>query len=288
MSAEDPTNSRWRLDIAYDGGGFSGWARQPGQRTVQGELEDWTTQVLRLPTPARLVCAGRTDTGVHARGQVAHVDLPADAVRDDGTALLRRLGRVLPDDVVVLSVRAAPAGFDARFGAVWRRYVYRLVDQGTPLDPLLRHQVVRVPVTLDLDLMDEAAPVLLGLRDFGAFCRRREGATSIRTLLELSAHRISAGPYAGVLELTVRADAFCHSMVRSLVGALVSVSSGRSDLAWLARVTDAAARTSDVPVMPAKGLTLEEVGYPPDDQLLARGRESRTVRELTPATPGRS
>ena len=274
---------RWRLDIAYDGAGFSGWARQPGLRTVQGELEDWTTQILRLPTPARLVCAGRTDTGVHARGQVAHVDLPAGAVRDGGTELRRRLARVLPPDLVVAAVRPAPPGFDARFGALWRRYVYRLVDAGTPLDPLLRTQVVRVPNPLDLARLDAAAPLLLGLRDFGAFCRRREGATSIRTLLELSARRVTDGPFPGVLELTVRADAFCHSMVRSLVGALVEVGSGRRDLAWLAAVTDAAARSSEVPVLPAKGLTLEEVGYPPDDQLAARGLEARTVRASAPA-----
>ncbi len=275
--------TRVRLDVSYDGSGFSGWARQPQLRTVQGELESWTTRILRLPTPARLVCAGRTDTGVHARGQVAHADLPADAVRDDGTELQRRLERVLPADLVVRSVRLAPPGFDARFGAIWRRYVYRLVDAGTPLEPLLRHQVVAVPVALDLGRMEAAAPVLLGLRDFGAFCRRREGATSIRTLLELGSHRVSDGPSAGVLELTVRADAFCHSMVRSLVGALVSVGSGQRDLAWLEAVTRAAARSSDVQVMPARGLVLEEVGYPPEDQLLARSREARTVRQLSPS-----
>lgn len=275
--------NRWRLDISYDGSGFSGWARQPALRTVQGELEDWTTRILRLDTPARLVCAGRTDTGVHARGQVAHVDLPAAAVDDDGTVLQRRLARVLPADLLVRSVRRAAPGFDARFGAVWRRYVYRLADAGTPLEPLLRHQVVALPVVLDLGRLEAAAPVLLGLRDFGAFCKRREGATTIRTLLELDARRVVHGPSAGVLELTVRADAFCHSMVRSLVGALVSVGSGHRDLAWLEAVTRAAARSSDVQVMPAHGLTLEEVGYPPEDQLLSRGREARTVRELSPS-----
>jgi tRNA pseudouridine38-40 synthase len=272
---------RWRLDLAYDGAGFSGWARQPGLRTVQGELEAWVTQVLRLPAPASLVCAGRTDTGVHARGQVAHVDLPAEAL-EDGALLARRLHRVLPGDVVVRSVRPAPEGFDARFGAVWRRYVYRLSDGGAPLDPLHRGWVVAVPSALDLDVLAAATPVLLGLRDFGAFCKRREGATSIRTLLDLSATRVPGGPLAGVVELTVRADAFCHSMVRSLVGGLVDVASGRRDVDWLRRVTTAAARSPDVQVMPAKGLTLEEVGYPPDDQLVARGREARSVRLAAP------
>ena len=179
---------------------------------------------------------------------------------------------------MVRAVRPAPAGFDARFGAIWRRYVYRLCEAGTPLDPLLRHHVAPVRVLLDLDRVTAAAPSLLGLRDFGAFCKRRDGATSIRTLLELSAARVPAGPLAGVVELTVRADAFCHSMVRSLVGALVDVGSGRRDLDWLRRVTTAAARSPDVQVMPAKGLTLEEVGYPADDQLVSRGLEARSVR----------
>ncbi len=272
---------RWRLDLAYDGAGFSGWARQPALRTVQGELETWVTQVLRLPQPAVLVCAGRTDTGVHARGQVAHVDLPADAL-DDGLLLARRLRRVLPGDVVVRAVRPAAAGFDARFGAVWRRYVYRISDGGAPPDPLHRGWVVAVQPTLDLDALAAAAPVLLGLRDFGTFCKRREGATTVRTLLELSAARAADGPLSGVVELTVRADAFCHSMVRSLVGALVDVGSGRRDHAWLQRVTTAAARSPDVQVMPARGLTLEEVGYPPDHQLLARIIEARSVRETSP------
>ena len=269
---------RWRLDLAYDGAGFSGWARQPGLRTVQGELETWVTRVLRLSDRVTLVCAGRTDTGVHARGQVAHVDLPVEVVDDDGALLARRLLRVLPPDVAVRSVRPAPEGFDARFGAVWRRYVYRLSDGGRPLDPLRRHEVATVPATLDLDRLNAAAPVLLGLRDFGAFCKRRVGATTIRTLLELTGTRVPDGPTAGVLELTVRADAFCHSMVRSLVGALVSVSSGQRDVDWLRAVTAAAGRSSDVQVMPAKGLTLEEVGYPPDDQLSTRSRAARSVR----------
>jgi tRNA pseudouridine38-40 synthase len=279
LQPEQPAQ-RWRLDIAYDGSGFSGWARQPGLRTVQGELETWTGRVLRLPDAPQLVCAGRTDTGVHARGQVAHVDLPPDALTDEGEPLKRRLARVLPGDLVVRAVRPAPPGFDARFGAVWRRYVYRLVEAGTPLDPLHRSHVAAVRSGLDLAAVTGAAPELLGLRDFGAFCRRREGATTVRTLLELSARRVPSGPLAGVVELTVRADAFCHSMVRSLVGALVSVGSGQRDRSWLAAVTAGAVRASDVQVMPALGLTLEEVGYPADDQLVARSQESRTVREV--------
>jgi len=272
---------RWRLDLAYDGTDFAGWARQDGQRTVQEELETWIGRVLRLDEPPRLVCAGRTDAGVHARGQVAHVDLARSVVADDGTALLRRLRRAVPVDLAVRRVIPAPAGFDARFAAIWRRYVYRLNDPSNVLDPLLRHQVTAVRGVLDLDLFNAAAQTLIGLRDFGAFCRRREGATTIRTLVELRAERVATGLLAGVVECTVRADAFCHSMVRSVVGALVSVASGQRDLAWLTGVTRAAVRDARVPVLPPGGLTLEEVGYPPDDQLATRSFEARAVRELS-------
>ncbi|HEX8510806.1 MAG TPA: tRNA pseudouridine(38-40) synthase TruA [Propionibacteriaceae bacterium] len=269
---------RWRLDISYDGTNFSGWATQPGRRTVQGELEHWIAAVLRLPEPVDLVCAGRTDAGVHARGQVAHLDLSAEAVADP-TTLHRRLARALPDDVVVRAVTPAPVGFDARFSAIWRRYRYRLSDSPIPPDPLLRHQVARSRFPLDLAAMNAAGETLLGLRDFAAFCRRRPGATTTRTLLELVGRRVPDGPLAGTLELSVRADAFCHSMVRSLVGALVAVGSGRYDLDWLAGVTALGVRAATVEVMPACGLTLEEVCYPPEDQLATRATEARAKRE---------
>ncbi len=269
---------RWRLDISYDGTAFSGWAAQPNRRTVQAELEAWIRQVLRLESPPTLVCAGRTDAGVHARGQVAHLDLPHQVVTDDGSGLVRRLGRVLPPDVVVRSVTRAPDHFDARFAAIWRRYCYRLMDGGTGVDPLMRYHVARVKETVDLAAMNAGGDTLLGLRDFGAFCRRREGATTVRTLLELSGRRVASGPLAGTIEISVRADAFCHSMVRSLVGALVAVGSGRRSLEWLRGITEAAARHPTVEVMPAHGLTLEEVRYPPDVGLQDRVVQARSVR----------
>jgi tRNA pseudouridine38-40 synthase len=271
---------RWRLDLAYDGTDFAGWAVQAGgQRTVQGELELWTPRVLRLDRPVTLVCAGRTDAGVHARGQVAHLDL-APAELTDPAVLHRRLARVLRDDLVVRRISAAPAGFHARFGAIWRRYVYRLWDGPTGVDPLLRRQVTRLRSPLDLDPFNAAAAGLLGLRDFAAFCRRRPGATTIRTLLELEAVRVPDGPLAGVVEVTVRADAFCHSMVRAVVGALTEVGAGRRGAAWLAELADARERRSGVPVLPAHGLTLEEVGYPPDEELAARAAEAQSLRTL--------
>lgn len=264
--------TRWRLDISYDGRDFSGWAAQPGLRTVQGVLEDWIPKVLRLPEPAPLTCAGRTDAGVHARGQVAHVDIP---VERDPAHLLRRLGRVLPDDLVVRDVRVVPDTFDARFAAIWRRYIYRLDDSGTP-DPLRRGAVVATG-PLDVAAMNGAAPLLLGLRDFAPFCKRRDGATTIRTLLDLHADRTPAG----LIEVTVRADAFCHSMVRSLMGALVAVGSGRRDAAWLERTAAEPARAGSVFVMPAHGLCLEEVGYPPPEEWAARSGQARSFRDPT-------
>ena len=272
---------RWRLDISYDGANFSGWAAQAGRRTVQGELEVWLARILRLAEHPRLVCAGRTDAGVHARGQVAHVDLDAATLDEGATALTRRLNGVLGGDCVVRRISIAPPGFDARFGAIWRRYVYRISDAGVPPDPLYRYQIAQLPVEVDLARFNEAAAGLLGLKDFGAFCRGREGASTIRTLLELSGRRVASGPMAGVIECTVRADAFCHSMARSLVGALVAVATGRRDHEWLAEVMERGVRDSTILVMPAHGLTLEEVGYPADHELAARAREARAVRQLS-------
>lgn len=277
---KDPV--RWRLDIAYDGAAFHGWAAQAGLRTVQGEIEHWITMVLRLATPAQLTVAGRTDAGVHARGQVAHVDLPADR---DGTHLARRLARVLPADVAVNAVTRAPNGFDARFSATWRRYVYRLWDACSVPDPLLRNHVTRVPERLDPQVMDRAAALLVGLRDFAPFCRRKDGATTIRHLTHFSVARLDDA--CGSIACTVQADAFCHSMVRSLVGALWAVGAGRRDLSWLERVAAHPVRHADVHVMRPEGLCLEEVGYPPDDELAARARQARAVRELPcDAEPG--
>ncbi len=266
--------TRYRLDLGYDGTGFHGWAGQPGLRTVQGELEAWIGRVLRLPEPPELTCAGRTDAGVHARGQVAHLDLDLAEPEQVAATLQRRLRAALPDDLAVRQVSIAPDGFDARFAAIWRHYVYRLADGD--LDPLDRFTTARVKQPLDLDLLNAAAQPLLGLHDFVAFCRFREGATSVRELQRLHAHRLPDGR----VELHVRADAFCHSMVRSLTGALVEVAAGRRSADWLAGLLNAEQRSGQVPVMPANGLVLEQVGYPTDDQLAARVAEARARRSL--------
>ncbi len=275
------TGVRLRLDLSYDGGGFSGWATQPGRRTVQGELEDALARVLRSPR-VPVTCAGRTDTGVHARGQVVHLDveeelLAASAGRSSDPpvdALVRRLNRLLPPDVRVRAGREAPHGFDARFSATWRRYAYRIADAPPAADPLLRHHVLWWPRRLDDAAMNQAAPPMLGEHDFAAFCRQREGATTVRELLELRWQRSPAG----ILEATVRADAFCHHMVRALVGCLLTVGEGRRPPDWPARVLAAGERDAAVLVVPPHGLTLEEVAFPPDEELSARAQQTRMVR----------
>jgi tRNA pseudouridine38-40 synthase len=267
---------RIRLDLGYDGTEFHGWAVQPGLRTVEGLVAEALATVLRRPEPVGLTCAGRTDAGVHARGQVAHCDLE-DAEAVAVPSLGRRLNGVLPADVRVRAAVPAPAGFDARFSASSRRYAYRIADTMAAVDPLDRREVLTWPRPLDLDRMGHAAAALLGEHDFAAFCRRREGATTIRSLLELSWARTPAG----VAVATVRADAFCHSMVRSLVGCLLAVGEGRRPPGWAAEVLHAGARDPAVTVAPAHGLTLEEVVYPPDAELAARAEVTRARREAS-------
>lgn len=266
--------TRYRLDLGYDGAAFHGWAAQSGLRTVQGELEGWIGRVLRLEAAPTLTCAGRTDAGVHARGQVAHLDLDLPDPEQVAQSLQRRLRRALPDDLAVFAVSIAPPGFDARFAAVWRRYRYHLSDG--VLDPLHRHATAQVRGEVDITALREAGAHLLGLHDFAAFCRARDGATTIRHLQQLEAARLGDGR----IRVEVRADAFCHSMVRSLVGALVEVGTGRRSISWLAGLVDATARSGEVPVAPAHGLVLEEVGYPAPDQLDSRARQARARREL--------
>ncbi|WP_436761207.1 tRNA pseudouridine(38-40) synthase TruA [Streptosporangium sp. V21-05] len=298
---------RLRLDLAYDGTDFSGWAKQPGRRTVQGEIEEALGRILRLAESPALTVAGRTDAGVHARGQVAHVDLDPGALgaldgRDrrggaggagDGapepgsaaefaelderlSAMRRRLAGVLPPDVRVRLVTVAPEGFDARFSALSRRYAYRISDAPGGVDPLRRREVVWYNRPLDVDRLNEAAAALLGEHDFAAFCKKREGATTIRELQRLDWVRAD-----GLVVATVKADAFCHSMVRALVGSLLPVGEGRLPVDWPGGVLARAVRDSGVHVAPAHGLCLEEVRYPGAEELARRAAETRRVRTLS-------
>ncbi|MFD6098218.1 tRNA pseudouridine(38-40) synthase TruA [Nocardiopsis flavescens] len=266
---------RIRFDVAYDGTDFSGWAVQPTRRTVQGELESALARVLRLPAVS-LTCAGRTDAGVHARGQVAQADVPAGTWEREGERVLRRLAGVLPPDVRVSAARPAPPGFDARFSPLFRRYLYRVSDAPHGVDPLLRRDVLWHKNPLDADRMNEAARLLRGEHDFAAFCKKREGATTIRELLRLEWERVDDH----LLHGTIQADAFCHNMVRALVGALLAVGDGRRGVDWPARVLGAGVREPAVHVVGPQGLSLEEVRYPADAELAARASATRRVREL--------
>lgn len=299
MAGREQATLRWRWDIAYDGTDFHGWARQPGLRTVEQTVTDALRTVLHLPdntdrSQIEMVCAGRTDSGVHARGQVAHTDLAldildalqagteveatrtsADARWDEvGGTLLRRMQGVLQPDVAVRAVKRVSADFDARFSALSRRYAYRIADTAVARDPLRSRDVLDHPRTLDLEAMNRAAEGLLGEHDFAAFCRPRPPATTVRTLLACSWHRDGAGRAV----LDIRADAFCHSMVRAIVGALVAVGEGRRDPSWVHGVLAGATRDPGVRVMPASGLTLEEVVYPAPEDWAHRQVTTRTVR----------
>jgi tRNA pseudouridine38-40 synthase len=276
--SDDPAPGfvRVRLDLAYDGSEFSGWAKQRSRRTVQGELEAAIGTVLRLGEPVELTVAGRTDAGVHARGQVAHVDLPAEVWAAEQDKLRRRLAGRLPWDVRVWRAERAPAGFNARFSAIWRRYAFRVGDHPGGVDPLLRGHVLWHDRPVDVDVMNEAARLLLGEHDFAAYCKKREGATTIRTLLDLRWERTADG----LAVATVRADAFCHNMVRALVGAMILVGDGHKPVGFPGEVLAGRVRHSAVNVLRPHGLTLEEVGYPADDRLAARSREARNKRTL--------
>lgn len=321
-----PHTLRIRLDLSYDGTNFHGWASQPGQRTVQGEIEAGLGLVLRCPTA--LTVAGRTDAGVHARHQVAHFDVeqarweklaPRGAeptAEACATALVRRLNGVIARaygqwmrdralnapkgtaDVVIREAHVVSSDFDARFSALGRHYCYRLMSGA--VDPLRRFDVLSLEHPLDVDLMNRAAAQLLGEHDFLSYCRPREGATTIRTLTRLEfkpsstalvhpstalVHRSGAlTPQQGtsesaLIECFVDADAFCHSMVRSLVGALVEVGLGRRSVDWPYELLQACSRTSAAPIAPAHGLTLEGVDYPAPDQWASRAQQARSRRD---------
>jgi tRNA pseudouridine38-40 synthase len=272
---------RLRLEIAYDGSDFCGWARQPGLRSVQAELESALRSALRIGVgvPVRVAVAGRTDAGVHAVGQVCHSDVPAAAWMGDSLMVRRRLNGLLPPDLRVRRVGVAPAGFDARWSASWRRYSYLVADDPAGQDPRTRGHVLWHPRALDVGAMDAAAAPFVGEHDFAAYCRAREGASSVRTIHDIGWRRVgrSAGATSPV-EFSVRADAFCHSMVRSLVGAFIAVGDGRWPVERPAELLAAAQRVPAIATAPAHPLTLVEVGYPPDADLAAQADRARRWR----------
>ena len=275
---------RLRIDLAYDGGGFSGWALQPGLRSVQETLETALAKLFRVESgEIRTVVAGRTDAGVHATGQVCHVDVPdghyllGDGAKP-GELITKRLrgalGKSTP--IWIQSVSVAPEGFDARFSPLRRRYEYRIADGASTKDPRHAGHTLWLPDTLNVAAMNRMGKAILGLHDWASFCRARAGATTIRTLEKFSWKRDEHGVLIGA----VVADAFCHSMVRSLVGAAVAVGRGSLDVGEVVELRDKTERTSAWKTMPAHGLTLVEVVYPKDRDLAHRAELTRAPRAL--------
>lgn len=266
--------TRIRLYLAYDGSYFSGWAFQPNLRTVQGDVQRAIATALHIKDDVEIVVAGRTDAGVHARGQVIHADVPALPKDFDFQKFVYSLNGILDSDVRILSAGYAPAGFDARFSAVARRYSYAVMDGMT--DPLLRSLAITHWRELDDDAMNIASATLLGLHDFASFCKPNDYGSTIRTLQEFSWKREGL-----LLKATLQADAFCHSMVRSLVGCVIAIGDGRQPVDFARMVLERRERRADVVTMPSAGLTLEEVLYPEDAELLTRQAMTRAKRDIS-------
>jgi tRNA pseudouridine38-40 synthase len=259
---------RLRLDVAYDGARFRGFAAQPGQRTVAGELAAALSTALRQPVD--LTCAGRTDAGVHAAGQVVHTDVvgPVDCL-----SLVKAVNAMLGPAVVVRRAEVAPPGFDARRSARARLYRY-LILEGEGPDPLLSPLAWHVRDGLDMRAMAAGADALLGEHDFRAFCRRPPGTAPgepiRRRVLDASWREVpwtpgGLGPHARLLRFDISAQSFCHQMVRSIVGTLTDVGRGRrraADVTWMLTTGD---RSQGVTMAPPHGLSLLAVDYDAPD-----------------------
>jgi tRNA pseudouridine38-40 synthase len=253
---------RLRIDLAYDGTNFSGWATQPDRRTVQEEVEKAIGTISQ--SKVETIVAGRTDAGVHASGQVIHVDIPQGVNLDD---IAYKLNRILDEDIRIMQVSVAPEAFHARFSAIRRTYTYKILDKNLPVPPINRTDIASWYRPLDAELMNVASGLVLGHHDFAAFCKFKEGGTTIRTLENFTWERRGE-----LLVATIIADAFCYSMVRNLVGAVVCVADGRKDSEWIRQLLQNKERVSDSLVFPARGLTLSSVEYPTDNQLLERAK----------------
>ena len=266
---------RLRLDIAYDGTQFSGWGAQPDKRTIQDMVEESVARIVRHDVDS--VVAGRTDAGVHATGQVVHIDVADSAFEKDLTYkdLRYKLNRILDEDVRILNITDAPRGFHARFSALRRYYTYKILDENQVITPAQRFDVAPWYRYLDEKIMNEASALMLGTHDYAAFCKFRVGGTTIRTLEKYNWVRTEDG----LLVADVVADAFCYSMVRNLVGAIVCVADGRKTVSWISELLENKERVSDSLVFPARGLTLYRVDYPSDDQLIERAKITVARRE---------
>jgi tRNA pseudouridine38-40 synthase len=244
---------RIRIDLAYDGTHYSGWAKQPDQRTIQEEIETALAKITQ--SPIETVVAGRTDAGVHASGQVIHFDVPENSEINE---LLFKLNRMLDEDIRILKVTVMDSGFHARFSATARTYMYKILDGNQVVSPLHRLDVAPWYRKLDVEILNSASALLLGNHDFAAFCKFREGATTVRNL-----HRFHwLRDDEGYLIADISANAFCYSMVRNLVGAVVCVAEGRNSPDWISAMLANKERVPDSLVFVARGLTLRHVEYP--------------------------
>lgn len=277
---------------------------------MQGEIERILHTVLRVPVddagePLRLTVAGRTDTGVHASHQVCHLDVSETILaRCVGhmdvppvVALTRRLQRMLPNDITIHGINEAPQGFDARFSALERTYVYRIADRSSEIDPRMRGFVLHVDDDLDLETMNQAAAMTIGLHDFGSFATPNPGGTTIREVKTAYWRRILQRPLidgemtmgeryrtpsmeSGLACFTIVADAFARNMVRSLVNGCVQVGIGKRSLDWFADKMATPLREGSTGPIAPQGLTLEHIEYPDDDQLAIRAETIRAKRTL--------
>lgn len=277
---------------------------------MQGEIERILHTVLRVPVddagePLRLTVAGRTDTGVHASHQVCHLDVSETILaRCVGhvdvppvVALTRRLQRMLPNDITIHGINEAPQGFDARFSALERTYVYRIADRSSEIDPRMRGFVLHVDDDLDLETMNQAAAMAIGLHDFGSFATPNPGGTTIREVKTAYWRRIPQRPLidgemtmgeryrtpsmeSGLACFTIVADAFARNMVRSLVNGCVQVGIGKRSLDWFADKMATPLREGSTGPIAPQGLTLEHIEYPDDDQLAIRAETIRAKRTL--------
>lgn len=270
---------RFRIDLAYDGTDFAGWAQQPELATVQGELLSALTIIFgKSQDDFGMRVAGRTDAGVHAAHQVAHVDLTPKQVARSGRRqdYAHRLSRLLPPSIQVYSFELAPRGFDARFSPTSRRYRFRIADRKAVQNPLRRRDTLWVYKSLDADLMRQAAEFLIGMHDFAAYCRPREGSTTIREIKEITVNRRENDD--NIIEIELEADAFCHNMVRAITGALIKVGSGDLVATRIRQLLEGKVRTGEFKVVGPEGLTLIAVKYPADDQLAAQAEQTKNFR----------
>ena len=270
---------RFRLDLAYDGTDFYGFAKQSAYRTVAGELLSGLVKIFSEDDQDfRMRVAGRTDAGVHAQAQVLHLDLTSEQLKRirRGHGVAERLNKIIAPDVRVISFEEAEPGFHARYSALSRRYRYSIADRSVVPNPMTSRYLLEILWHLEVEPMVEVAKEFIGLRDFRAFCKERDGTTTIRRLREISVKRRSNG----VIDIEIEADAFCHNMVRSVVGALMSAGSGRTSVLEVRKALSGQRNENAYKVQAPQGLTLIKIAYPAKSKLAAQAELTQRTRTL--------